>query len=384
MNGRTATALALVVALTATVAGCTPDPGPGPQVRLAPDPPAALAVVVAPPGTAALSGAGALLAGTAQPGEQVQVVAGSGAVLGSGIAPGAPAMAGPVPPPGLPADPTQFQVDSHRRAEDAFAAKLAADREALERALAGRLRSWAAALAGAAARAAGGRARDGSGLGPGISAASAFVASLQQAGVGIGPRRVLVIFGAGDLAGGVLPVRAGSLAGTTVILADFGGSLRAQQEWQAGLLLAGAARAVVLVPAADGDLITVTREALRGQDGPVPAVVHFGLNQASLQPAARAVLRGVAAELNTSCPGAVASILGFADPLGSPARNAVLAAARAAAVQGFLVSQGVAATRLSAAGYGTDLPAAPSQPDGAQSLDRRAVVVIDPVACASR
>jgi outer membrane protein OmpA-like peptidoglycan-associated protein len=376
MDSGSAKALAPVLALAVAVAGCTRLAGDPAQVRLAPDPPAALTIVAAGPG--AVPASAALLAGSAQPGEHVLVVAGSGAVLGSGIAPEPSAMPGPVPPPGLPADPTEYQVDAHQRRQAAYVAELAADRRALARTLAGRLGSWAAALSDAVARAAG-RATQGSGLQAGIYAATAFFASLQQAGVGLGPRRVTVIFGAGALPGGVLPVRAGSLAGTTVILADFAGDVRAQAEWQAGLLLAGANRAVVLVPAAAGELAAVTQQALQGRDGPAPTTVYFGLNQASLQPAARAILRRVAAELTTAYPRAMASILGFADPLGSPERNAILSAERAMAVEAFLISHGVAAARLSAAGYGTDLPAAASQSDGAQSLDRRAVVVIDPL-----
>ena len=84
-------------------------------------------------------------------------------------------------------------------------------------------------------------------------------------------------------------------------------------------------------------------------------------------------------ELTTTYPDAAITILGFADPLGSAARNAHLSADRAQAVKAFLVAEGVAASRISAAGYGTDLPAAPSQPDGAQPLDRRVIVIINPV-----
>ena len=112
---------------------------------------------------------------------------------------------------------------------------------------------------------------------------------------------------------------------------------------------------------------------------PAPADVYFSLNQATLKSAGRATLSRVAVELTTVYPGAVVTVLGFADPLGSPARDTHLSADRARAVKAFLVGNGVAASRISAVGYGTDLPAAPSQPDGAQPLDRRAIVIIDPV-----
>ena len=219
---------------------------------------------------------------------------------------------------------------------------------------------------------------NGSGLQPGISGATSFFTSLQQAGLNLGTRRVMVIFGAAGPPSG-MPLQSGSLSGITVIIADFQGSQRAQEEWQADLLQAGAARAIVLVPAAADELVQVTRQALAGQADPPPTDIYFGLNQASLKPAARVILRRVALELTTTYPSAVVTILGFADPLGSAVRNAHLSADRAQAVKALLVAQGVAASRISAVGYGTDLPAAPSQPDGAQPLDRRAIVIIDPV-----
>ena len=54
--------------------------------------------------------------------------------------------------------------------------------------------------------------------------------------------------------------------------------------------------------------------------------MRFALNQAALAPYARFLLHGVAAELTTAYPEAAFSILGFADPLGTRARNAVLSA----------------------------------------------------------
>jgi outer membrane protein OmpA-like peptidoglycan-associated protein len=188
----------------------------------------------------------------------------------------------------------------------------------------------------------------------------------------------VVVLGAAGFPGGVLSTQSGLLSGVSVLLANFRGSVRAQQEWQAALLEAGAARAVVLAPAATDELAQVVRQGLDGATGPAPVPVQFGLNQATLRPPARALLRKVAIELTTVYPQAAVSVLGFSDPLGSQARNAVLATERSMATKAFLVSHGVAAARISAAGYGTDLPAAPSQPDGAQSLDRRAVVLVDP------
>ena len=361
-----------VTALLLALIGCTKPGGDPSALSIPNDPPAALAVVAVQP-RADHAAVAALVAGSARTGEQLEIVSSSGTVYGSGSAPAPPVIASPTSPPPVPANPTEFQVKSHQRQEEAFTATLTADRRTLTRRLASGFSAWAATATAAMTRAGTGT---GSGLSPGLSTAATFYASLQQAGLNLGPRRVLVIFGASGLPSGLTP---GSMSGITVILADFQGSLRAQEEWQAGLLQVGAARAIVLVPAAADELIQVTRQALAGQAGPPPTDLYFGLNQASLDPAARVTLRRVARELTTTYPDAVVTILGFADPLGSAVRNAQLSVGRAQAGKAFLVAQGVAAYRIFAAGYGTDLPAAPSQSGGAQPLDRRAIVIIDPV-----
>jgi OmpA-OmpF porin, OOP family len=108
--------------------------------------------------------------------------------------------------------------------------------------------------------------------------------------------------------------------------------------------------------------------------------VDFALNRAALSPAARARLSRLAAWLSSACPSAPVTILGFADPLGTRARNIELAQQRALATMAYLARRGVSPARMSAAGYGTGLPAAPSNPSGAQPLDRRAVIVTNPAA----
>ena len=372
----TKTTLAVVTAAVALLAAaCSKAGGDSQALLVKTDPTAALSIVTAQP-RADHADVAALVAGSAQTNEHVEIVTGSGRVLNSVSAPVPPVVHGPTPPPRLSANPTQFQVDAHNRQVNAYTTKLAADRRRLALLLESQLSAWAASATSVMTRAVDGPA---SGAEPGILAATAYFPSLQQAGLNLGPRRVLVIFGGPSAARDVPLLRPGSLTGITVIIANFQGSRRVQEEWQAGLMQAGAARAIVLVPAASGELAQVTSQGLAGLAGSAPAAVYFGLNRASLGPAARTVLRRVAVELTTTYPGAVVTILGFADPLGSKSRNALLATARALAAKSFLVGSGVAAARISAAGYGTDLPAAPSQADGAQPLDRRAVVIIDPI-----
>ena len=378
MNLARAVALvATVLALVLALAGCQKTSGDPTWISRPADSPSGLAIVTGQPSTS-LADVGGLVAGSARTGEHLAIISGSGKILSSAVAPPPPAVASPAAPPSVPADPTQFQVDAHQRQEQAYQAHLAADQRSLARLLASRRSSWATTATGTAARAVS-DSGDGSGLQPGIWAGTSYFTSLQQAGVNLGTRRVLVIFGVQSLPGGARPLPPGSLTGITVIIANFQGTLRGQQEWQADLLQADAARVIVLVPAAEGELTAVTEQGLAGQQAPAPVDVHFGLNQASLQPAARTLLARIAVELTTTYPTAVVTILGFADPLGTSGRNIALSTERALACKAFLIHDGVAAARIFATGYGTDLPAAPSEANGTQPLDRRAIIVIDPV-----
>jgi outer membrane protein OmpA-like peptidoglycan-associated protein len=366
--------LAVLAALALAITGCTKPGGGGSATMSVPaDPPAALAVVSVQPQTDR-GAVAALVAGSARTDEELEVVSGSGTVFGSGAAPKPPVIGSPAPPPVLPAHPTDFQSKSHQRQEDTYTAALTADRQTLTRRLTRGFSAWAATETAAMTRA--GTER-GAGPEAGLSAATTFFSSLAEAGVNLGPRRVLVVFGAPHSPAGLTPA---GLSGVSVILAGFQGTLRAQQEWQAALLQAGAARATVLVPAAASQLAQVTGQDLAGQSAPAAADVYFGLNQSSLVPAAQLTLRGVARELTTSYPGATVTVLGLADPLGGAENNAHLSANRALAAEKYLIAQGVAPARITAAGYGNDLPAAPSQPDGGQPLDRRVIIVINPVA----
>jgi outer membrane protein OmpA-like peptidoglycan-associated protein len=348
----------------------------GTTVSLPDPPPSALVIVPTGPvaGSGAITGA---ISGSARSGEHAEVAVPGGQVRGFPAAPGSPTMTGPVPPK-PPTGPTNYTEHLYHRELTAYDSQLAADRHTLERTLTGRLDSWASGIGGATSQAPAGNggAAD---VRTGLSAASGFFLSLQQAGVGLGPRRVVVLLATSAISDAV-PLGSNILSGATVIISGFDGSEAQEAEWQADLLQAGAGRAVVLSPGASGELGAVIAQGLNGQAGPPTTQVRFALNQATLSPSARAVLAGLATELIRTCPGAQATILGFADPLGAPARNQVLARERAGNVMTYLEQLHVPADRLYAAGYGASLPEAPASPSGAQPLDRRAVVVIDPPA----
>ena len=65
------------------------------------------------------------------------------------------------------------------------------------------------------------------------------------------------------------------------------------------------------------------------------------------------------------------TIDGHTDNTGDAAKNQTLSENRAASVQAYLESKGVAADRLSSAGYGQDKPAADNKTAAGRALNRR-------------
>jgi outer membrane protein OmpA-like peptidoglycan-associated protein len=377
---RSAGALAVLLAVGLTAAGCTPRTRGNSQLRLPSDPPSAL-VVVGPRALATLAPVTAAVSRSARTGEHLEIANPADAaapVLASTVAPAPPSMPGPSQPPRLSPGATKFLVDQHNTEVQKYNERLSADRSALRHELSTQLRSWAGSAELTVARAPS-RGRE-AGVRASVSQADGFFDSLDQAGVSLGTRKVLVLLGTPAMAGTVTPLAPSSVAGMTVILADFTGGQTAEAEWQADFLQAGAARSVVLSPGAQDELAPVITEGLSGERGPAPAHVDFALNRAALSPAARARLGRLAAWLSSACPRAPVTILGFADPLGSRVRNGELARQRALTTMAYLARRGISPARMSAAGYGTGLPAAPSNSHGAQPLDRRAVIVTNPAA----
>lgn len=85
--------------------------------------------------------------------------------------------------------------------------------------------------------------------------------------------------------------------------------------------------------------------------------VNFDTAKATLTPDSRATLDEVVASL-TANPSVMVEIGGHTDSRSSDAYNQKLSEARARSVVGYLVAHGIAADRLSAAGYGESLPIA--------------------------
>ena len=103
--------------------------------------------------------------------------------------------------------------------------------------------------------------------------------------------------------------------------------------------------------------------------------VHFLVDQWSLTPEAQDILRRQAEWLNRY-PSVTVRIEGHADERGTREYNLALSARRAQAVKRFLISQGVAANRISTIAFGKERPIALCDAERCWAQNRRAVTVI--------
>lgn len=102
--------------------------------------------------------------------------------------------------------------------------------------------------------------------------------------------------------------------------------------------------------------------------------VNFDFNSALIQPASYPLLDQVAELLREHEDWSI-MLEGHTDNIGTDAFNKDLSSRRAAAVQAYLVSKGVAAGRLSSQGFGFDRPVASNDTQGGRALNRRVEIV---------
>ena len=103
--------------------------------------------------------------------------------------------------------------------------------------------------------------------------------------------------------------------------------------------------------------------------------VFFATDQSSISPRARQTLQRQAQWLNANLA-VNAQIEGHADERGTREYNLALGARRAEAVRAFLVSQGVAAGRLTTISFGKERPAAPCSAETCWSQNRRGLTAL--------
>jgi outer membrane protein OmpA-like peptidoglycan-associated protein len=103
----------------------------------------------------------------------------------------------------------------------------------------------------------------------------------------------------------------------------------------------------------------------------VKGVVHFGTNNAELQPDGEQLLDEVVEVLRSHPEIKKVRIEGHTDNRGAPERNMELSKGRAAAVMGYLVKNGIDPTRLESEGYGATRPLVPNLTPANLARNRR-------------
>lgn len=103
--------------------------------------------------------------------------------------------------------------------------------------------------------------------------------------------------------------------------------------------------------------------------------VFFATDQSNLDGSARATLRNQAAWLNQNAAIRL-TIEGHADERGTREYNLALGARRANAVRDFLISEGVAGSRLQTISYGKERPVSLCSEESCWSKNRRSVATI--------
>ena len=115
-------------------------------------------------------------------------------------------------------------------------------------------------------------------------------------------------------------------------------------------------------------------KAALDKDGRVALYVNFDFAKSTLKPDAAPVVAQVL-KLMKDNPGLKLAIEGHTDNVGGSDYNSKLSQARAAAMVGALVAQGIAADRLTSAGYGSDKPIADNNTSDGRAKNRRVELV---------
>ncbi|APE27585.1 OmpA family protein [Aurantiacibacter gangjinensis] len=106
--------------------------------------------------------------------------------------------------------------------------------------------------------------------------------------------------------------------------------------------------------------------------------VTFAVNSTNISPDMRNVLDGVAQNL-VERPGSLIDVMGHTDSTGSDQYNLDLSRRRAESVANYLVSRGVARSRIETIGYGEQYPIADNTSESGRSQNRRVEIRITPV-----
>lgn len=107
----------------------------------------------------------------------------------------------------------------------------------------------------------------------------------------------------------------------------------------------------------------------------IPSDISFDTGRADIKPDFRPVLDSFATSLNNN-PGTQVSIIGHTDSSGSDAVNNPLSLNRAASTRDYLVSRGVAASRISIDGRGSRQPLVANDTPSNRAKNRRVEIFV--------
>ena len=175
---------------------------------------------------------------------------------------------------------------------------------------------------------------------------------------------VVLVGGSPDRVRGVISVTA-SLGATTATDSTIAGAATTTIAGDATTTIAGSSIAVPPIPS--------TPQAQAAQTAITAAIkdrtIGFAKSSISLSDEGRAVVSDVAAALKSST--AKIEVGGHTDWKGRAAINLELSRARAEAVRAALIAGGIDASRITAKGYGEDIPVASNDTDAGRAKNRR-------------
>jgi OOP family OmpA-OmpF porin len=172
---------------------------------------------------------------------------------------------------------------------------------------------------------------------------------------------------------------------------SLGGSvLYTEEAYLAGKIVRGGQEVWVQLQAANSatayDLTVVEKKAMAQEvtahdmldaltrDGFIALYINFDTDKADIRPESQATVDQIGALLKDN-PALKVSIEGHTDDTGSPAHNKALSEARAKAVLAAVAGKGVAASRLSAVGWGQEKPVADNRTEAGRAKNRRVELV---------
>lgn len=110
------------------------------------------------------------------------------------------------------------------------------------------------------------------------------------------------------------------------------------------------------------------------KDGFIALYLTFATGKSEIDPASLAVVGQITSLLKDN-PGLAVSVEGHTDNVGTPQSNKLLSEQRAKAVMAAVVQGGVAASRLSAVGWGQEKPVADNRTEDGRARNRRVEIV---------